>query len=110
MSSVPNPIAGSLTQAAIQQSQVARQRDSVRNRDERNADRMRELLEKKLNSIEDSDLTSDDRMTVREDESNAQHPGGRAPQEEEHHDEAPTPPTEAPPDDLTEPGHIDVRA
>ena len=108
MSSIPNPIAGSLTQTAVQQSQVARQRDSERNRTERNADRMRELIEQKLNTIEDSDLTTDDRMVVREDESNAQHPGGSAGESKEPEDEAQTPPTDA--DGLNESGHLDVSA
>ncbi|MAE60019.1 MAG: hypothetical protein CMJ49_01535 [Planctomycetaceae bacterium] len=107
MSSIPNPIAGSLTQTAVQQSQVARERDSARNRTERNAGRMKELIEQKLNTIEDSDLTTDDRMVIHEDESNAQYPGGQS-EESEEQDDAAQPDARA--DGLDESGHLDVSA
>lgn len=73
MSSItPSPIASSVAQGALQQSQTARVNDARRNESARRGERMKELIEKYLESVEDSYETTDDQMTIREDGEGAQ--------------------------------------
>jgi hypothetical protein len=66
MSSVPSGIAGSVSQAALQQSQAARAADAARNKDEQEAARLRKLLEKHVNEVEDSEQTDPKQLPVNE--------------------------------------------
>ncbi len=72
MSSIGPGIAGSVSQAAAQQADVARARDKVRNRDEQEAQRLRELLETHLYSVENSAQADDDPLRVKDEQRNAQ--------------------------------------
>lgn len=54
MSSVSSGIAGSVSQANLQQSQVARSRDAKKNERSEQARQMREALEQRLNRVDDS--------------------------------------------------------
>lgn len=66
MSNIPNAIAGSLSQAALQQSQAARSGDAQRNRDTERTRKMRELLEKHTSEVEDADQVDPKDMRVRQ--------------------------------------------
>lgn len=68
MSNIGPGIAGSVSQAAVQQSQIARQRDAVRNQDARRAEKMRELLEKHTHEVEDSAEADSNRVPVHEEQ------------------------------------------
>lgn len=66
MSSVPSGIAGSVSQAALQQSQAARAADAARNKDEQEAARLRKLMEKHVSEVEDSEQTDPKQLPVNE--------------------------------------------
>ena len=67
MSSLPTGIAGSVSQAALQQSQTARAADAARNKDEEHAARLRKLMEKHVHEVEDSEQTDPKQLQVNED-------------------------------------------
>jgi hypothetical protein len=56
-----------LSQGVYQQTQAARSNDAQRGEAARNAQKMRELLQKHIESVEDSYESSDDHVTVNED-------------------------------------------
>jgi len=95
MSSItPSPIASSVAQGALQQSQAARVNDARRNESARRGERMKEMIEKYLESVEDSYETTDDPMTIREDgegtgggDGGGRSSGGRARSERRETDE-----------------------
>ena len=67
MSSItPSPIASSVAQGVLQQSQASKSSDAQRNEAARHSQRMRELLQKHIESVEDSYETTDDQMQVKE--------------------------------------------
>lgn len=72
MSSIGPGIAGSVAQAAAQQSDVARARDKVKQQDAREAQRLRDLLEKHVHEVEDSEQAEDDPLRVKDEQSHGQ--------------------------------------
>ncbi|QNN24781.1 hypothetical protein HED60_21720 [Planctomycetales bacterium ZRK34] len=68
----PANIAASVAQATLQQSQTAKARDAARNQATYASVRLRQQEEKNLESIEDSYETSDEHLTVRDDQAGAQ--------------------------------------
>ena len=64
---IPSTLAASLSQGVYQQTQSARTQDSERGEATRNAQKMRELLAKHINAVEDSYESTDDHVTVNED-------------------------------------------
>lgn len=71
----PANIAASVAQATLQQSQTAKARDAVRNQAAYAAVKLRQEEQKNLESIEDSYETTDEHLTVRDDQAgNQQNP------------------------------------
>lgn len=115
MSSIPSNLAASLVQGVVQQAQSAKAQDAARNAGDRGAARMRDLLARQVDSVEDSYETADDHMTVDKDASNAQQQpyyfeghGGEPRQQPQPEAEAESPPP--PPEDGASPGHLDITA
>ncbi len=65
--STPSPIAASLAQGVLQQSQQASATDKARNEAERFRQKLREMSEKKQQSVQDSYETTDDHLKVEPD-------------------------------------------
>ena len=57
MSNISSQIAASVSQAMLQQSQTARKRDAISNTDREHARKLRELIEKHVEQVEDSQQT-----------------------------------------------------
>ncbi len=72
MSSIGPGIAGSVAQAAAQQGDVSRARDKVKKQEEEEAKRLHELMEKHLESVEDSASAEDDPLRIKDEERDAQ--------------------------------------
>ncbi|NBB81808.1 MAG: hypothetical protein GVY28_00210 [Alphaproteobacteria bacterium] len=102
MSNIPAHIAASAAQAALQQNQIAHQRDAVSNADRRHAQKLRELLEKHIHEVEDAEAVDPNRLRIDpEQRENGQgRSGHRHPQDAE--------PSQSPTAD--EAGHIDIEA
>jgi len=66
MSSLPTGIAGSVSQAALQQSQTARAADAARRKDDEHAARLRKLLEKHVEAVEDSEQVDPKQLRIKE--------------------------------------------
>lgn len=101
MSSISQGIAGSVTQAALQQSQVAKARDARKNDQAERARRMRQILAQRLVRVDDArapeavDLDAD----------------GPADESEPNARDTPYPDPNAPgDDDNPPPRHVDVTA
>jgi len=67
----PTNIAASVAQGALQQSQAARGKDKARNQAAYYSHKLRKDEEKHLESVEDSYETSDEHLTVRDDDQSA---------------------------------------
>ncbi len=76
MSSIPpgTSIVSSVAQGALQQSQAAKAQDMQRNRRQEQSQRMRQLIEKHLQTVEDSFEASDEHLVVQEDEHSPNQP------------------------------------
>lgn len=83
----PANIAASVAQGALQQSQTAKGRDAVRNQAAYHVQRLHKLKEKNLESVEDSYETSDEHLTVRDDDSNPNQQDPRDRKDEDRDDE-----------------------
>jgi len=68
----PTNIAASVAQGALQQSQAARGKDKARNQAAYYSHKLRKDEEKHLESVEDSYETSDEHLTVRDDDPSPQ--------------------------------------
>jgi predicted DNA-binding protein len=85
MSSIGPGIAGSVSQSAVQQSQIARQVDAAKNRDQQLARKIREQIEKHLHEVEDPDETDGSGERVAEHQQEQE--GGRRRRENQDHAE-----------------------
>jgi len=85
MSSIGPGIAGSVSQSAVQQSQIARQADAAKNRDQRLARRIREQIEKHLHEVEDPNEADGSGERVAEHQQEQE--GGRRRRESQDHAE-----------------------
>lgn len=72
MSSIHTNIAASATQAALQQSQVAKARDASKHQQELASQKLKELLEEHLESVEDSTEADAQQMRVRDEDTDQQ--------------------------------------
>ena len=70
MSNIP-PIASSVAQAALQQSQASKKADADQQKGARFSEKMRKLQEEELETVEDSYEASDDVVKVDEEEQEA---------------------------------------
>jgi len=118
MSSLPTGIAGSVSQAALQQSQTARSADAARRKDEEHAARLRKLMEKHVAEVEDIEQVDPKQLQIkehhpddqqgrkrREQEDEVELSGGEA-GDEQSGESKPAPP----PDGNTLYRHLDVKA
>ena len=118
MSSMSSGIAASASQSALQQSQAARASDAVRNRDEAQADRLRKLLEKHVNEVEDAEQADPKQLPVNEHHPDDEQGRKRREQRDEVEltsadpDAAPESRREQPAEPTREPlyRHLDIRA
>ncbi len=101
MSNIPANIAASVSQAMVQQHQVARQRDAVSNADREHARKLRELLEKHVHEVEDSEEVDPNRLRV--DPEHRENGQGRA-RHHHHQQDDDTPQSDS------GGGHIDIEA
>jgi len=102
MSNMPANIAASAAQAALQQNQIARQRDAVSNADRRHAQKLRELLEKHINEVEDAEQVDPNRLRI--DAEQRENGQGRSGQRHPHGEDQ----SESSTSDAD--GHIDIEA
>lgn len=104
MSNIPNAIAGSLNQAALQQGQVSRANDAAQNDKAERTRKMKEMLEKHTSEVEDSTEAEAQHLQVRkQQQAEEEHRRKRQQQHEDQRDNI------APVDD-GDPKHIDLTA
>ncbi len=104
MSSIPNGIAGSLNQAALQQGQVSRANDAQQNDKAERTRKMKQLLEKHTSAVEDSNEAEAQHLQVRkQQQAEEEHRRKRQQQHEDQRDNV------APVGD-DDPNHIDLTA
>ena len=104
MSSIGPGIAGSVSQAMLQQSQVAKARDAVRNRDDRQAQRLRDELEKHIESVEDSAEIDSEHVRVNPDQREEDQRDRKRQAQKEYQQQQQSP------EDENDATHIDIEA
>jgi len=73
MSGIGPGIAGSISQALVQQSQIARKADAARNRDQQQAQKLRDMVYKHVHEVEDSAEADSDRVRINREQRESEH-------------------------------------
>ena len=119
MSVTPSHIAASLAQSPLQQRQTAAATDDARNSAARASQRMRHLIARHMEAVEDAYETSDEPLIIQDHpDSGPRNQADDGPADDEP-DESPAPPPapapgpqagNSPPSPGAAPGHIDIQA